>query len=73
MYGVFHDSTKVYLILEYAPQGELYKVLEKKGRFTDTEAATVSSVMVHLYRVYRTLLTERLCCATDSAILYRQF
>ncbi|XP_055348902.1 aurora kinase C-like isoform X2 [Paramacrobiotus metropolitanus] len=40
MYGVFHDTSKIYLILEYAPNGELYKLLEHKGRFSDTEAAT---------------------------------
>jgi serine/threonine protein kinase len=26
LYGYFYDDTKVYLILEYAPKGELYKV-----------------------------------------------
>lgn len=27
MYGYFHDDKRVYLILEYAPKGELYKEL----------------------------------------------
>ena len=26
LYGYFYDEHKVYLILEYAPKGELYKV-----------------------------------------------
>jgi serine/threonine protein kinase len=26
LYGYFYDETKVFLILEYAPKGELYKV-----------------------------------------------
>ena len=42
MYGYFYDETRVYLILEYAPQGELYKVLQKNGRFNDQRTATVS-------------------------------
>lgn len=27
LYGYFHDDARVYLILEYAPNGELYKLL----------------------------------------------
>lgn len=27
MFGYFHDESRVYLILEYAPGGELYKLL----------------------------------------------
>jgi hypothetical protein len=29
MYGFFWDDKKIYLILEYAPGGELYKELKK--------------------------------------------
>jgi aurora kinase A len=29
LYGYFYDATRVYLILEYAPRGELYKELQK--------------------------------------------
>lgn len=39
MYGFFHDEKKVYLILEYAPQGELYNKLKKAGRFSNDVAA----------------------------------
>jgi len=28
MFGFFHDATRVYLILEYASKGELYKMLQ---------------------------------------------
>lgn len=28
LYGYFHDEARVYLILEYAPGGELYKLLK---------------------------------------------
>jgi serine/threonine protein kinase len=30
MYGFFWDDKKIYLILEYAPGGELYKDLKKQ-------------------------------------------
>ena len=32
----------MYLILEYAPRGELYKELQKEKKFSETRAATVS-------------------------------
>jgi aurora kinase A len=30
MFGFFHDATRVYLILEYASKGELYKLLQSQ-------------------------------------------
>ena len=41
LFGYFYDETRVYLILEFAPQGELYKLLKKKGRFSNEESAQV--------------------------------
>jgi len=39
-YNYFHDSTRVYLILEFAPRGEMYKELQSCGRFDDQRTAT---------------------------------
>ena len=39
MYGYFWDEKRVYLILEYAPKGELYKELTRRGRFSERRAA----------------------------------
>lgn len=39
MFGYFWDEKRIYLILEYAPGGELYKRLTSKGRFTEHETA----------------------------------
>ncbi|XP_066578552.1 aurora kinase B isoform X1 [Amia ocellicauda] len=39
-YQYFHDRTRVYLVLEYAPQGEMYKQLQRCGRFDDQRTAT---------------------------------
>lgn len=38
LYGYFHDDARVYLILEYAPNGELYKLLnaQPEKRFDET-------------------------------------
>lgn len=40
LYGYFYDDTRVYLILEYAPRGELYKELQKTTTFDDQRTAT---------------------------------
>ncbi|TKA31291.1 Serine/threonine-protein kinase ark1 [Salinomyces thailandicus] len=39
LYGHFHDSKRIFLILEYAGKGELYKHLRKAGRFDEGRAA----------------------------------
>ncbi|XP_015794336.1 aurora kinase A [Tetranychus urticae] len=39
LFGYFHDNTRIYLILEYAPQGELYKKLQKLKFFSNELAA----------------------------------
>lgn len=40
LYGWFHDADRVFLILEYAAKGELYRRLQAAGRFSEREAAT---------------------------------
>jgi len=39
LYGYFYDENRVYLILEYCKNGELYKVLKKEGRFSEEKAS----------------------------------
>merc|ERR1712059_59480 len=41
LFGYFYDESRVYLILEYAPRGELYKSLQKQenGRFDEPQSA----------------------------------
>ncbi|ESO89771.1 hypothetical protein LOTGIDRAFT_124656 [Lottia gigantea] len=39
LFGYFHDKTRVYLILEYAPKGELYKELQKNVRFDEKRSS----------------------------------
>lgn len=42
LYGYFYDEKRVYLILEYAKGGELYKKLQERQRFDEEESAKVS-------------------------------
>ncbi|XP_069547078.1 aurora kinase A [Brachyistius frenatus] len=40
LYGYFHDASRVYLILEFAPKGELYSELQRCGSFPEDKSAT---------------------------------
>uniref|UniRef100_A0A6A7G1G6 Aurora kinase n=1 Tax=Hirondellea gigas TaxID=1518452 RepID=A0A6A7G1G6_9CRUS len=39
LYGYFYDEKRVYLILEFASQGELYKKLKKAKRFDERQSS----------------------------------
>lgn len=39
LYGHFHDSKRIFLIIEYASKGELYKHLRREQRFPEWKAA----------------------------------
>ncbi|XP_077486578.1 aurora kinase C-like [Amblyomma americanum] len=60
LYNWFHDETRIYLILEYAPQGELYHRLRLARRFTDQQAATY---------VYQ--LCQALKCCHSLKVIHR--
>ena len=58
LYGYFWDDKRVYLILEYAPKGELYKELTRRGRFSERRAAQ------YVFQLGRALR----CCHTKHVI-----
>jgi len=68
MYGYFHDGERVYLVLEYAARGELFKELRLKGGiFPDRVAAAyardVASALAYLHTksvIHRDLKPENL-------------
>ncbi|KAK1925790.1 serine/threonine-protein kinase 12 (aurora-B) [Papiliotrema laurentii] len=39
LYGYFHDSKRIFLVLEFAAKGELYKQLSKHGRFDEKRSS----------------------------------
>jgi serine/threonine protein kinase len=45
MYGFFYDEKRIYLILEFAPEGELYKDLQKQpnSRYEESVAANYAA------------------------------
>ena len=46
LFGHFHDSKRLFLILEYAGKGELYKHLRKENKFPEWKAAQYIAQMV---------------------------
>ena len=50
LYGHFHDSKRVFLILEYAGRGELYKHLRRENRFPEPKAARYIAQMAAALR-----------------------
>ena len=46
MFGFFHDEKRIYYILEFAPGGELYKVLKARTRFREQESSRFIRQMI---------------------------
>lgn len=42
LYGYFHDAKRIFLVLEFAPGGEMYNTL-RKGAFSEETSSRVSS------------------------------
>jgi hypothetical protein len=45
MYGYFHDDSRVYMILEFAPNGELFKELQVQPNKRFTEERLVRGML----------------------------
>ncbi|XP_066478985.1 aurora kinase A [Tiliqua scincoides] len=60
LYGYFHDATRVYLILEHAPRGEVYKELQKLTKFDEQRSAT-----------YMTELADALLYCHSKRVIHR--
>ncbi|KAJ4011000.1 spindle assembly checkpoint kinase [Fusarium irregulare] len=46
LYSYFHDTKRIFLVLEFAAKGELYKHLQKENRFTEKKAARFTAQVV---------------------------
>ncbi|XP_006839224.1 PREDICTED: aurora kinase A isoform X1 [Chrysochloris asiatica] len=60
LYGYFHDATRVYLILEYAPLGTVYRELQKLSKFDEQRTAT-----------YITQLADALSYCHSKKVIHR--
>jgi aurora kinase, other len=80
LYGHFHDATRVFLILEFAGQGELYKLLRKKGKFSDSRASTyihqMSLALSYLHKkhvIHRDIKPENILISISGEIKISDF
>ncbi|KAG0315771.1 hypothetical protein BGZ99_007265 [Dissophora globulifera] len=76
----FHDSTRVYLVLEYAPQGELYKRLKKVTKFPEWQASKyiyeLATALAYLHRkhvIHRDIKPENLLLGTQGELKISDF
>lgn len=80
LYGHFHDSKRVFLILEFAGKGELYKHLRKENRFPEWKAASfiaqMASALKYLHRkhvIHRDIKPENILMGIHGEIKISDF
>ncbi|KAI3399041.1 hypothetical protein diail_7841 [Diaporthe ilicicola] len=80
LYGHFHDPKRIFLILEYASQGELYKLLRKANRFPEWKAAQyvaqMASALKYLHRkhvIHRDIKPENILVGIHDEIKISDF
>ncbi|KAG0206582.1 hypothetical protein BGX28_002018 [Mortierella sp. GBA30] len=76
----FHDKTKVYLVLEYAPQGELYKKLRKEKRFPERQSSKyiyeLATALSYLHRknvIHRDIKPENILVGLNGELKISDF
>ncbi|KAL0211916.1 hypothetical protein RCL1_005542 [Eukaryota sp. TZLM3-RCL] len=80
LYGYFHDRRRVYLILEYAPGGELYKELRHCGKFSPRRAAGYITQLIHALKychrhsiIHRDIKPENILIGLDGDLKIADF
>ncbi|KAF2864394.1 kinase-like protein [Piedraia hortae CBS 480.64] len=80
LYGHFHDSKRIFLILEFAGKGELYKHLRRAQRFPEKQAAQyvaqMASALRYLHRkhvMHRDIKPENILVGLHGEIKISDF
>ncbi|KAF4984034.1 hypothetical protein FZEAL_692 [Fusarium zealandicum] len=80
LYGHFHDSKRVILILEFAAKGELYKHLRRESRFPEWKAAQyvaqMASALQYLHRkhvIHRDIKPENILVGIHGELKISDF
>uniref|UniRef100_I1NL14 Aurora kinase n=1 Tax=Oryza glaberrima TaxID=4538 RepID=I1NL14_ORYGL len=80
LYGYFYDQTRVYLILEYALKGELYKELQRCKHFSERRSATyiasLARALIYLHGkhvIHRDIKPENLLIGSQGELKIADF
>ncbi|KAK3905104.1 kinase-like domain-containing protein [Staphylotrichum tortipilum] len=80
LYGHFHDSKRIFLILEFAGKGELYKHLRRENRFPEWKAAQyiaqMAAALRYLHRkhvIHRDIKPENILVGIHGEIKISDF
>jgi aurora kinase len=80
LFGHFHDSKRIFLILEFAGKGELYKLLRKEQRFPEWKAAQyiaqMASALKYLHKkhvIHRDIKPENILVGIHGEIKVSDF
>ncbi|KAH6849705.1 kinase-like domain-containing protein [Chaetomium sp. MPI-CAGE-AT-0009] len=80
LYGHFHDSKRIFLILEFAGKGELYKHLRRESRFPEWKAAQyiaqMAAALRYLHRkhvIHRDIKPENILVGIHGEIKISDF
>lgn len=80
LYGHFHDDNRVFLILEFAGKGELYKHLRRENRFPEWKAASyiaqMASALKYLHKkhvMHRDIKPENILVGIHGEIKISDF
>ncbi|BFZ60408.1 spindle assembly checkpoint kinase [Saitoella coloradoensis] len=80
LYGHFHDEKRIFLVLEFAGQGELYKILRKKRRFSEPKAAEyifqMAAALSYLHKkhvIHRDIKPENILVGLNGEIKISDF
>lgn len=80
LYGYFYDAERVYLILEFAKGGELYKCLQKEGHFDEMTTSKYIRELAHALRychakhvIHRDIKPENLLLSDKGSLKIADF
>lgn len=82
LYGYFHDDARIYLILEYAPKGTLYKALQEQPNkhFDEPQTAmyvkSLASALIYLHErdvIHRDIKPENLLLGYNGELKIADF
>lgn len=80
MYGYFYDSTRIYFILEYAGNGDIWRLLREAGHFTESLTASyilqICSALEYMHSlniIHRDIKPENILLGCDNMLKVADF